>query len=172
MKPLFAIALASLFILVSCNNASDTEKEAAANLPAIEVTAVKLLADYERDEPAAEKIYGGRHLIVSGAVMSIDTKHDGKVEILLNSDESSIGSVRCHFDVESAKALAGVQRNDSIVIKGVCANMDSHIQVVINNAVLAPAAASVASAPAVTVPVTRLKLSARDRKMTDDVIDG
>ena len=173
MKPLFAIALCSLLILVSCNNSSNqaANSGSAADTPPIEVTAVKLLADYEMDEPAAEKIYGGRNLIVTGAVMSIETKHDGKVEILLNSDESSIGSVRCHFDVESAKALVGVQRNDSIVVKGICANMDSHIQVVINNAALVPAAAPVASPSAVTAPVTRLKLSARDRKMTDEVID-
>lgn len=173
MKPLFAIALLFLLILVSCNNASNEEANpgAAADTTPIEVTAVKLLADYERDEPAAEKIYGGRNLIVSGAVMSIETKHDGQVEILLNSDESSIGSVHCHFDVETAKAFADVQRHDSIFVKGICANMDSHIQVVINNAVLVPAPVSPSSPSAATAPVTRLKLTATDRKITNEVTD-
>jgi hypothetical protein len=127
----------TLLSFQSCNNAS--ESSAQADLPPIEVSAVKLLADYEADEPAAEKVYGGRNLSVFGQVMSITKKHDGKVEILLNSQESSIGSVRCHFSAEEAAKLANIQREDSILVKGVCANMDSHVQVVVKDCKLGTA---------------------------------
>lgn len=138
---LLAIALVSAITFSSCNNGSDSASKASTE-PSIEVTAIKILADYEADEKAAEKTYGGRNLVLSGKIMSIDKNHDDKVEILLNSPESSIGSVRCHFSAEAAAALANVNREDNIVVKGVCANMDSHVQVVVENCQLASAAAA------------------------------
>ncbi|NCT73706.1 MAG: hypothetical protein GXC78_04200 [Chitinophagaceae bacterium] len=133
MKYLFFLAiLITTSTITACNNAAEDDP-AATNLPPLEVTAVKLLADYEADENAAGNLYGGRNLVITGAVMSIDKKPDGSAIILLNSDQSSIGSVRCHFSAEKAAALAAVERKDSIIVKGVCSNMDSHVQVVVTD---------------------------------------
>lgn len=129
----FPTWVAFLFVaLIACNSAADNET-AATQLPPTEITAVKLLADYEADETAAEKLYDSRTLIITGEVMSIDKKPDGSAVILLNSPQSSIGSVRCHFSAENATALANVERKGSVTVKGTCANMDSHVQVVVQD---------------------------------------
>lgn len=148
---LSSIAFAVLLFMTACNNNSNSNPNPTAadnSQPPIETTAVKLLADYEADEPAAEKVYGGRTLIVSGEIMSIDKKSDGTLEILLNSQESSMGSVRCHFSAEKAAALANVNRKDSITVKGICMNMDSHVQVVIKDCELSSKANANLIAPA------------------------
>jgi hypothetical protein len=129
--PFTSFLAAAIFILfaVACN--SDKTKGAeASNEPPTSVSAVKLLADYEADESAANKQYKGKTLIVSGEVLSVTTKHDGTSEVLINSAESSIGAVRCLFTADQAPATSKLTREQQTTIKGVCEGFDV-IQVVI-----------------------------------------
>jgi hypothetical protein len=134
---LLAAAIFMLFA-VSCN--SDKTKAAeASNEPPSSVSAVKLLADYEADEAAADKQYKGKTLIVSGEVLSVTAKHDGTSEVLINSPESSIGAVRCLFAADQATATSKLAREQQTTIKGVCEGFDV-IQVVIGGSTIEGAA--------------------------------
>lgn len=127
------VLVTSISLLVlSCNNNKESEAVVSTEPPK-EITAIKLLADYEADEPGSNKIYEGRTLIISGEVMSIKPNPDGSTVILLNSPHSSIGSVRCHFTAEESAAVSLLKRTDNTIIKGVCTGMDTHIQVVVDN---------------------------------------
>ena len=64
---------------------------------------------------------------------------------MLNSPESSIGSVRCHFTAEKAATVENIKWRDPITVKGICADIDSHVQVVINDCQLTSAAQEAAS---------------------------
>lgn len=131
--------VAIFFVLLSGTSCSsdNTKAAEASNEPPVSVTAVKLLADYEADEKAADKTYKGKNLIVSGEMLSREAKQDGTATVLINSDESSIGSIQCLFTTEQAASTSTLQQGQQVSIKGVCGGMDDiKVSVLLKNSTI------------------------------------
>ena len=135
------VAAAILVTTVSCkgdkskSGETSTETTAVSQEEAVVVSAVKLLADYEADETAADKLYKGKTLIVSGEVLDREAQHDNTSYVLINSPESSIGSVRCEFAAEHMATTLQLQRDQQTTITGICEGMDE-VQVVLKNSAM------------------------------------
>lgn len=119
----YVAILFTLLFAMSCNSDKKSSAE-VSNEPPVSVTAVKLLADYEADQDAADKKYKGRTVIVSGEVLSSKAKEDGSSIVLINSPESSIGSIQCIFAADQSAATAKLERNQQVSVKGLCEGMD------------------------------------------------
>jgi len=87
----------------------------AATTTAVELTAMRLAAEYEKDENNANKKYLGNAVQVSGTVSEVSVNQQNKpVIVLLGSDMSG---VQCTLQ----DAVAGIKKGDSVTIKGFCA---------------------------------------------------
>jgi hypothetical protein len=126
----------TILFAASCNDDKGKVAE-VSNEPPVAVTAVKLLADYEKDQDAADKLYKGKKLIVSGEVLSVTPKHDGASTVLINSPESSIGSIQCLFAADKAAQTAKLVREQQTSVTGLCEGMDDiGVSVIINNSTI------------------------------------
>jgi hypothetical protein len=126
-------AFAFFLIGISCSN-DKTKSTETSNEPPVTVSAVKLLADFEKDPAAADKLYKGKTVIVSGEVMDMQVNHDSTSYVLLNSPESSMGSVQCLFDADKVASTSKLQREQQTTITGVCDGMDDvQVTVVVKN---------------------------------------
>ena len=86
----------------------------AATEKAVELTAMRLAADYEKDENTANKKYLGNAVQVSGTVSEITLNQQNKpVIVLLGSDMSG---VQCTLQTD----VHGIKKGDSVTIKGFC----------------------------------------------------
>ena len=86
----------------------------AANETAVELTAMRLASDYEKDEAGANKKYLGNAVQVSGTVSEVTLNQQNKpVIFLLGADMSG---VQCTLQ-DNAR---DIKKGDSITIKGFC----------------------------------------------------
>ena len=86
----------------------------AASETAVELTAQRLAADYEKDEAVANKKYLDKAVQVSGTVSEISFNQQNKPVIVLMG--ANMSGVQCTLQ-EDAKS---VRKGDSITIKGFC----------------------------------------------------
>ncbi len=86
----------------------------AATATAVELTAMRLAAEYEQDENSANKKYLGNAVQVSGTVSAVTVNQQNKpVIVLLGSDMSG---VQCTLQ----DVVQGIKKGDSVTIKGFC----------------------------------------------------
>lgn len=94
---------------------ADIRKEAAA----FETTAVNLLAEFNADEPAANKKYIDKVIAVKGKVSDVKTDSNGQSTVFLDSGDL-MAAVTCSFYQEEAAAAKALHQGDQITIKGKC----------------------------------------------------
>jgi hypothetical protein len=99
--------------------------------PAVEVLAHKLLMDYEADEKAANDIYLGKVIQVSGNVTAV-VDEAGKKKIQLDAG-SPMSAIIC--EIENGKDIGNVKAGDDIKIKGLCSGYLSDVIIVQANVV-------------------------------------
>lgn len=93
----------------------------AATADAVEMTAMGLASEFEKDEPNANKKYLGNAVQVSGTVSDVSVNQQNKpVIVLLGSDMSG---VQCTLE----RAVSGIKKGDSITVKGFCAGYLSDV---------------------------------------------
>lgn len=80
------------------------------------VSAVDLIAAFEKDSASANKQYLGKILEVNGNIKSVDTS---SATVVLGSDGSP-SSVRCSMDSAFVKTIVSLNPGKSIIIKGAC----------------------------------------------------
>ena len=86
----------------------------AATETAVELTAMRLASEYEKDEAVANKKYLGNAVQVSGTVSEISVNQQNKpVIVLMGADMSG---VQCTLQDNGRS----VKKGDSITIKGFC----------------------------------------------------
>ena len=85
------------------------------------VTAVNLIAAFEKDSAAANRQYLGKIVAVTGRIKSIE-KESGTI-VMGNSE--SMSSVRCSLDTNFVKKITGLNINNQITIKGACTGFNS-----------------------------------------------
>jgi len=86
----------------------------AANETAVELTAMRLAADYEKDEAGANKKYLGNAVQVSGTVSEVTFNQQNKPVIFLMGADMS--GVQCTLQ-DNAR---DIKKGDSVTIKGFC----------------------------------------------------
>lgn len=91
--------------------------------PDIEVTASRLITDYESDEKTANGTYLGKIVQVSGKVASIGVE-EGKTKIQLET-ENPISMIIC--ELEDGTDAGIVKVGDEIKIKGLCSGYLSDV---------------------------------------------
>jgi hypothetical protein len=94
---------------------ADIRKEAAA----YEVSASGLLAEFNNDEPAANKKYIDRVIAVKGKVTDIKTDSTGQTTVFLDSGDL-MSAVTCSFYQDETPAVKTIHTGDEVTIKGKC----------------------------------------------------
>lgn len=82
----------------------------------VKVSAKDLIAAFEKDSAAANKIYLGKIVEVEGLLKAIDTAA-GTVAL---GETGSTSSVRCSMDSSFVKTIAGLNVGNLLTIKGAC----------------------------------------------------
>ncbi len=105
----------------------------------VTVTATDLIAAFEKDSAAANKLYLGKVVAVTGNIKSIE-KEAGT--IVMGNGES-MSSVRCSLDSNYVKKITGLNIGNQIIIKGACTGFNSDelglgSDVVLNRCVIPP----------------------------------
>lgn len=94
--------------------------------PDVEVTATKLITDYETDEKVADQNYLGKIVEVSGKVAEISVE-EGKTKIQLET-ENPISMIIC--ELEEGNEAGSVKVGDEVKIKGMCTGYLSDVIIV------------------------------------------
>lgn len=98
----------------------------------IEVTADDIFSAFEENEIAADQKFKGQLVKITGTVSEINSKSTlTSANVLLNVDGPVFGCVQCNFNSENSKALAAVEKGQSVTIIGTCEGM-SWYNVMIN----------------------------------------
>jgi len=84
--------------------------------PDVEVSASKLITDYEADEKAANDTYLGKVVQVTGKIASI-TVEEGKTKVQLETD-NPISMIIC--ELQDGTEAASVKAGEDVKIKGMC----------------------------------------------------
>lgn len=99
--------------------AASTEREApvahAASEPPLSVTAGKLFRDYQANEVAADNIYKGHRLDVTGSVQSINKDFADGTYVQLRTDNEFMG-VHANLEKSEVAAAAGLARGQQISV--------------------------------------------------------
>jgi hypothetical protein len=94
---------------------ADIRKETAL----YELSAAKLVAEFNMDETAANKKYLDKVIAVKGKVADIKTDTAGQATVFLDSGDL-MASVTCSFYKEEAASAITLQQGNEVVIKGKC----------------------------------------------------
>lgn len=94
--------------------------------PDVEITATKLITDYETDEKVADQNYLGKIVEVSGKVAEISVE-EGKTKIQLET-ENPISMIIC--ELEEGNEAGSVKVGDEVKIKGMCTGYLSDVIIV------------------------------------------
>lgn len=92
--------------------------KSVAEQPGIPITAEALFQAYNIDEKAANKLYLGKALEVTGTVANTDINQDGQLVVFLDSGDP-LGSIVCTFP----ESPGDIPIHKQITVKGFCAGM-------------------------------------------------
>ena len=88
----------------------------------IQISATDLLDAYDANGVAADELYKGQLVEITGTIGSIDKDVFDTAYITLENSNNkySILSVQCYFDDDHLSQLASLSVGDTITIRGVC----------------------------------------------------
>ncbi|MFA5048818.1 MAG: hypothetical protein WC516_07365 [Patescibacteria group bacterium] len=95
---------------------SGEQKE--AQVPAIVVTPAKIVADYEANGVAADEMYKGKTVEMSGTIKDINKDIMNTPYITLESG-NVVWSVQCMFEKSNTEKLVSLSQNQKITVTGV-----------------------------------------------------
>jgi hypothetical protein len=107
------ITLIGLFVYREYNRENENLSQTSAD---VEVTAAKLIADFEANDSAANVLYRNKILLVKGIVKNFDTVAGTRTIVL--GDSLSMSSVRCLLESGAPALTAGFSVGQPIQIKG------------------------------------------------------
>ena len=84
-----------------------------------ELTASKIVADFNADETSANAKYLDKVISVKGNVADIKIDTTGQATVFLNSDDP-LASVTCSFYEDEAVSAKALQKSKEVIIKGKC----------------------------------------------------
>ena len=101
----------------------------AHSTPQITIFAQVLLAEYSKDEVAANKKYLNKIVNVEGKLKSIDKDHTNSLTLTLEANDP-MASVTCQLDERHSRDTGRVKVGDKIKVTGICAGMLADIVLV------------------------------------------
>lgn len=110
---------------VSGASSASSSQESEPEIKYIEVTANDLWNAFDDNEVAAEEKYNGKPVKITGVISEINSAGTlTSANILLKADGAFLGCVQCSFNSsENAKALANLQKGQSVTITGTCGKL-------------------------------------------------
>lgn len=97
---------------------------------AMQITSNKLIAAYKSNEVAADEIYKGKLLQVTGEVGSIKKDILDNLYVTLKSDERfSFVSVQCYFTKAFTKRLTKLKKGQKLTVTGRCKGLMGTISI-------------------------------------------
>ena len=87
--------------------------------PAIEVTAIALVAEFKENAVAAEQKYGEKRIRVTGVVNSVDKDILDTPYVALSGDQYGINNVQCMFPKDRAGDLVSFKKDTRATVEGV-----------------------------------------------------
>jgi hypothetical protein len=88
----------------------------------ITVTPQNLLADFEKDENAANIKYLDKVIAVKGKINSIKADNKDNISLILDTG-NPISGIVCNLEKSQSEKSARLKTNDEVKIKGVCSGM-------------------------------------------------
>ncbi|MFN0015064.1 MAG: OB-fold protein [Saprospiraceae bacterium] len=92
----------------------------------LEVAATALYQAYEADETAAHAQYGGKIVVVRGAVRESSSLEDGTPKVVLETGGEN--GVLCEFDPNTKHERTSFQPGETLTIKGECTGLNWDVQ--------------------------------------------
>ncbi len=86
---------------------------------AIQISAIDLFAEYEKNGVAADNKFKGKEIEVSGEIESIDKDILDDLFVNLKGDEIGMLGVQCYFKDKNNNDLNNLKKGDSITIIGI-----------------------------------------------------
>jgi len=118
---LLVLAVLAAYIYKEYNR---TYEDTAEIKPDYSVTAASLLKEFEMDEPASNKKYWDKVILVNGMVKD-RVKDDRGLYSLILGDTASMSSVRCNMDSVHNKEASAVKKGDQLSMKGICTGFNA-----------------------------------------------
>lgn len=116
-----AIAFAvDSFLQGGLNIGSQKAPSAIEDEIATEITAEQLSSAYAADETAADQLYKGNLLEVTGKVNSVNKNLMGVYFVKLSGGGIEAWEIQCMFDEQYGSVVEQLQQNDVVTIKGMC----------------------------------------------------
>jgi uncharacterized protein YpmB len=128
MKSKFRVFLIIVLVLVIAGSAIgwmmwNKPRRNVEDEKGIALSAAQLVKDYQENETASNTKYLDKAISVTGTVAEVKNNQDGKVTVLLGSDDAFTG-VFCTLKESTAKVSNGA----SVTIKGICSGMLSDVR--------------------------------------------
>jgi flagellar basal body-associated protein FliL len=127
MNKKFKIAVIVLLVIIVAGgavayNMFNKPRRNVADEKGIEVTSAELVKEFQANETQANAKYLDKAIQVSGKVNEVKTNQEGKMTIMLASDDAMTG-VFC-----TLKETAAVTAGSDVIIKGICSGMLSDVR--------------------------------------------
>jgi len=121
---LAVLLLSAVFAAYIYKEYNRTHEDTAAIRPDYSLTAVSLLKEFEMDEPASNKKYWDKVILVDGMVKDLAKDDRGRYSIILG-DTASMSSVRCSMDSIHNNEVATVKKGNRLAMKGICTGFNA-----------------------------------------------
>lgn len=122
-KHTLSFLLVAFFIFLAFGSLFENKNEKKTYKPdgdgSIRISATSLYKEYLDNPVSADEKFKGKTLKVEGNVSTIDKGIDGKICVMLETNEL-IGYIFCYFPESEAKEVAGISRGNYKTIKGKC----------------------------------------------------
>lgn len=122
-RHVFSFLLITFFIFLAFGSIFENKNEKKTyktdNDGTIRISAKNLFKEYIENPVAADEKFKGKTLKVEGTVSSIDKGTDGRICVMLETDEL-IGYIFCYFPDSESKDVAKINRGNYRTIKGKC----------------------------------------------------
>ena len=119
------LALCLLCLVFGC---SDSDSDSDSNPPTqrrtnsapagLAVSAGKLVIDFEGNEVRASQMYGGKRVLITGSVNSIEVQKDGTITLTFHSPAMGYAMTRCSFDKSQSSQLAEFSGGQEAIVEG------------------------------------------------------
>jgi tRNA_anti-like len=121
LTAILVLAVLAVYIYKEYNR---TYEDTAAIKPDYSLSATSLLKEFEIDEPASNKKYWDKVILVDGMVKDRVKDDRGLYSVILG-DTASMSSVRCSMDSIHNSEAAAVKKGDRLALKGICTGFNA-----------------------------------------------
>ncbi|MGZ8558976.1 MAG: OB-fold protein [Chitinophagaceae bacterium] len=118
---LLALGVVTVYIYKEYNR---THEDTAQIKPDYSLTASSLLKEFELYEPASNKKFRDKVLLVEGMVKDVVRDDRGLYSLILG-DSTSMSSVRCSMDSAHNHEAKIAKKGDWLAMKGICAGFNA-----------------------------------------------